>query len=164
MEYELNEGQSIAALAIKFWFENSSDVKQTFVLAGYAGTGKTYLIDYIIENLLNISPTDVAFITPTGKAASVLIQRGRNASTIHRLIYNVVETEYTTKVGGKEIKCKKKSFVRKPSIPKYKLLIIDEISMVDADVMKDLLQYGIPILCSRRFGPTSTNIEVKWTS
>lgn len=148
MENTLNSGQAAAALAIKFWYDEQSDVKQTFVLTGYAGTGKTYLIDYTITNLLNLLPEDVAFVTPTGKAASVLIQRGRNASTIHRLIYNIVETEYTTIVGGKKVKSKRKSFIKKPSIPNYKLIVIDEISMVDADVMKDLLSYGIPILCA----------------
>lgn len=144
----LNDGQSAAALAIKLWYDGFSSSKQVFVLAGYAGTGKTYLIDYTIRNLLDISEEDVAFVAPTGKAASVLIQRGRNASTIHRLIYNIVETKYKNTVNGKEVVVMKKSFVRKPSIPKYKLIVIDEISMVDADIMEDLLSYGVPILCA----------------
>lgn len=144
----LNDGQAAAALAIKLWYDGFSSSKQTFVLAGYAGTGKTYLIDYVIKNLLDLNEDEVAFVTPTGKAASVLIQRGRAASTIHRLIYNVVETKYKNKVGNKEVEVVKKIFARKPSIPNYKLIVIDEISMVDADVMNDLLGYGIPVLCA----------------
>lgn len=142
----LNIGQQVAALGISLWYTDSS--KQTYVLSGYAGTGKTYLINYVINELLDISPDDVAFVTPTGKAASVLIQRGRKASTIHKLIYTIVEEKYTTKVNGKDVISKKIQFIKKPSIGNYKLIVVDEISMVEEHVLKDLLSYGIKVLCS----------------
>lgn len=146
MNDELNIGQINAAEKIKSWFKDS--LSQIFVLAGYAGTGKTYLINYIINNILRLKPEQVAFVTPTGKAASVLIQRGRDALTIHKLMYNPIETEYTTKVDEKIIKSKKIKFVKKSSIGNYKLIVIDEISMVEEKVLEDLLSYGIKILCS----------------
>lgn len=144
----LNEQQEKAAASIKAWFEGDTKAKQLFVLSGYAGTGKTYLINYAITNVLGLSENDVAFITPTGKAASVLIQRGRDAQTVHRLIYNAVEKEFKTSIDGKEMTSKRTVFMKKPGIPDYRLLVLDEVSMVDDDVMRDLMSYGIPILCS----------------
>ena len=44
MEIKLNEQQEIAKNMIKDWWINKRDEKQYFVLAGYAGTGKTFLV------------------------------------------------------------------------------------------------------------------------
>ena len=88
----LNQGQQDAADAIELWYSLGLEDKQIYTLAGYAGTGKTFLINYIINERLKLNPDDVAYIAPTGKAASVLIQRGAtNACTLHKLIYNRVK-------------------------------------------------------------------------
>lgn len=137
---ELNKEQSAAALAIKFWFDCASDVKQTFTLAGYAGTGKTFLIKYVINEILGLKPDEVAFITPTGKAASVLVQRGIKATTIHRLIYYIDEEASK--------KQKRVVFRKVGSIPDYKLIVLDEVSMVEEKVLNDLLSFEVPVLCS----------------
>ena len=44
-------------------------------IAGYAGTGKSTLIKFIIA-ALDIDPDDVAYIAYTGKAAQVLRGKG----------------------------------------------------------------------------------------
>jgi exodeoxyribonuclease V len=68
--------------------------------------------------------------------AMALRQRGcLSATTIHSLIYNVVE-DYTGKV----------HFTLKRQAPQCELIIVDECSTVDADVAKDLLSYQIPVL------------------
>ena len=141
----LNDQQLKAKELIVDWYKNKTSEKQTFVLTGYAGTGKTTLINYIIENELKIKD-NVAFVTPTGKAASVLIQKGSEASTIHHLIYTPVEKEIKNEVDGKIIKTKKIEFIKRKSIGNYKLLIVDEISMVDNRILNDLLSYKIPLL------------------
>lgn len=142
----LTEQQQQAACKIKNWYNNGKPKSQIFVLSGYAGTGKTFLIDYLISNILQLKPEEVSFVAPTGKAASVLIQRGRDAETVHRLIYNVVEKENNPNDPKKH----KQNifFAKKESIPNYKLIVVDEISMVDGNVLKDLMSYSIPILCS----------------
>lgn len=62
--------------------------KQTLYLAGFAGTGKTTLAQYLTQD---ISGT-VLFAAYTGKAASVLRSKGCvNASTIHSILYSVHE-------------------------------------------------------------------------
>ena len=56
------------------------------VIAGYAGTGKSTLIPYIVK-ALNISEDKVVYATLTGKAALVLKNKGcKNAMTIYRLL------------------------------------------------------------------------------
>lgn len=142
----LTKSQEEAVSLIKEWY--SKKEKLVFTLSGYAGTGKTFLINYITKEL-NLKDRDVAYIAPTGKACSVLIQKGRtNAMTIHRLIYTPVDEEYTTKLGDSNVKSHRIKFVKKSSIQDYKLIVVDEISMVDKDVLKDLLSYEIPILAS----------------
>lgn len=143
----LNEQQEKAKDLILKWWNSELNQKQIFVLAGYAGTGKTFLVNYIIKNFLNLSEEKYIFVAFTGKATSVLIQRGaKSASTIHKLIYTQVEKKIKTKIGEKEIETVKKEFIKKPSIPDYKLIILDEVSMVDEKILKDLMSFGIPIL------------------
>jgi len=146
---ELTQGQKIGRDKILEWYKTCEITgKQLFFISGFAGTGKTFLIDYIINDL-GLKEHQVAFATYTGKAASILIQKGRSASTIHRLIYTPVEKEYETKIGEEKIISKKIEFIKKnEGIPNYKLIVIDEVSMVDDKMMKDLLSFGIPVLAT----------------
>ena len=163
MEIKLNEQQETAKNLIKDWWENKRDEKQYFVLAGYAGTGKTFLVNYLIKYVLEIPIEKVTYVAPTGKAASVLVQRGAsNATTIHKLIYNRIEKEYENEINGKIIKTKRFEFVKKPSIPNYKLIIVDETSMVEKKIMEDLLSFGIPMICCGDAGQLPRNHVIKW--
>jgi hypothetical protein len=65
--------------------------ERCFVLKGYAGTGKTFLIGQLAKSL---AKENRAFwlLAPTGRAARVLSRKtGFAASTIHRAIYNLKE-------------------------------------------------------------------------
>ncbi len=107
---------------------------QIFRLFGYAGTGKTMLARHIAEGV----DGDVKFAAFTGKAALVMRGRGCDgASTIHALIYRARET-------GDE----QPSFELWDDAPasKAKLIIIDECSMVDDELGRDLLSFGAPLL------------------
>ena len=147
----LNKEQEEAKELIVKWYNNGFPEKLCFVLTGYAGTGKTFLVNHIVQDVLHLN--NVAYVAPTGKAASVLIQRGAiNASTIHKLIYNRVEMEHTTVINGKTIKTKKFEFVKKPNIPNYQLIVVDETSMVDKKMMEDLISFGKPLLCGGDLG------------
>jgi hypothetical protein len=62
-----------------------------FILKGYAGTGKTYLIGQLAKELA-AKNREVVLLAPTGRAARVLSRKtGCPASTIHRHIYNLNE-------------------------------------------------------------------------
>lgn len=143
---ELTADQIAADKLIKDWFLHST--KQIFVLAGYAGTGKTTLLKHVVCETLGLVPDEsAAFVTPTGKAATVLIRGGISATTLHRLIYQSMTQEQEVEINGKTVKIEKLIFKRRESIDKaIKLIVLDEASMVSDGVLFDLLEYGVKLL------------------
>lgn len=130
--------------------------KPVLSLAGFAGSGKSSLTG-IIGNLPQLQP--IAFCAFTGKASSVL--RGKLASlkprsrcynqenpapspkyqtsfcsTIHSLIFVPIIVKEQI-VGWEK---------REELDADYKLIIIDEMSMVNDEMLLDLRSFGIPIL------------------
>ena len=68
-------------------FISNKEQGATFVLKGYAGTGKTTLVNTLVQCL---PAADIKFVlmAPTGRAAKVLSNySGQGASTIHKRIY-----------------------------------------------------------------------------
>ena len=99
MEKVLTPDQENAEKLIKEWFFNTDNL--VFVLAGYAGTGKTFLIDRIVRESLHLKAgTEAVFVTPTGKAATVLIKNGTVAGTVHSLIYTRNEDDLDVDENG----------------------------------------------------------------
>ena len=87
MSITLTKKQALGLdIAVKRFYDNE---KYT-VISGYAGTGKSTLVKFIVQ-ALPVDPEDVVFATFTGKAAQVLISKGNtNAMTLHRLLYDSV--------------------------------------------------------------------------
>ena len=107
---------------------------QVFRLFGYAGVGKTTLARHVAEG----APGEAAFAAYTGKAALVMRGKGcSGATTIHALIYRASE--------GAE---GAPTFTLNEDGPASRagLIVIDECSMVDEDLARDLLSFGKPIL------------------
>ena len=126
-------GQDAALRAVSAWVKRGEP--QVFRMFGYAGTGKTTLAKQIAED---ISGT-VAFAAYTGKAALMLRSKGcRGASTIHSMIYRPREDE--------EEGVPSFSLNRQGSAADADLIVIDECSMVDEDLGRDLLSFGKPVL------------------
>ena len=146
MALDLTAGQILADKLIEDWFLHST--RQTFVLAGYAGTGKTTLLKHVVCETLQLVPDEsVAFVTPTGKAATVLIRSGIPATTLHKLIYQSIAEEQEIELNGKKITVEKLSFKRRESIDKgIKLIVLDEASMVSDEILYDLTEFGVKIL------------------
>ncbi len=146
MSLILSEEQRKAEKMIEDWFFRSS--KQIFVLAGYAGTGKTTLLKEAVCTTLGLVPDEnVAFVTPTGKAATVLIGAGIPACTLHRLIYQSVPVEEVVVVNGKKITVEKLTFIRRESIDSsIRLIVLDEASMVPDETIEDLARFGVKLL------------------
>ena len=142
----LNADQAAADKKIKEWYFNGTG--QVFVLAGYAGTGKTALLKHTVLETLKLNDTETAsFVTPTGKAATVLIKNGVTACTVHRLIYQTQTVEESVTVNGKIIKVEKLVFRRRDSIDKaIKLIVLDEASMVSDEMLQDVLNFGVKVL------------------
>ena len=139
---EFSVEQDRALVAVQQWLKAGD--RQVFRLFGYAGTGKTTLARHFAEAV----DGEVLFAAFTGKAAQVLRSKGaRKASTIHSLIYRPrgeeeVEDEET---GNKSI-APTFSLNRRSPVSEAKLIIIDECSMVDEALGRDLLSFGTPVL------------------
>lgn len=141
----LTADQQEAAALIEAWYHHLNT--QIFVLCGYAGTGKTFLVDYVVRALGLVAGESAAFVAPTGKAASVLIQSGVPATTVHSLIYTR-EEDIEVDENGEVISEQFLRFVKKESIDsKIRLIVLDETSMVSDDVLRDLLSFGVKCLC-----------------
>jgi len=112
-------------------------------IAGYAGTGKTTLIRYIIEEM-NLMKNTV-FVSYTGRASLVLRSKGLPATTIHRLIYEVKKSK--NKKRNRNRRLDQIEFVKKIRLSEHiKLIIVDEISMVPLHLLADLASYKIPVV------------------
>ncbi|WP_439580288.1 ATP-dependent DNA helicase [Elioraea sp.] len=96
-----SDAQHRAIAAIKEWFEHRTNEQQVFRLFGYAGTGKSTVLRFALDEL-GLEPhrggqdgdtcvPGVVTATFTGKAALVLRRKGTPARTIHSLIYSVIE-------------------------------------------------------------------------
>ena len=68
-------------------FDFDESLYRCFVLSGYAGTGKTTLISYIVKHF-RTEKRKLKLIAPTGRAAKVMASYADfPAGTIHKLIY-----------------------------------------------------------------------------
>jgi exodeoxyribonuclease-5 len=123
--------QDDALIAIDDW---SQDDEPCFRLFGFAGTGKTEIAREIGQQVKG-----AVFAAYTGKAVDVLRKRGcAPVSTIHRLIYHHLFDEKT----GTHLRILKS----RAELSHIRLLIIDEASMIDAELARDLLSFGIKTL------------------
>ncbi len=123
----------------QFIFDTSSN--QTYLLRGYAGTGKTSIVGTIVNNLWQAKKSAV-LLAPTGRAAKVISNySNKEAFTIHKKIY------FPKKQKGGGV-----TFVMQPNKHRNTLFIVDEASMIpdipsdsklfeNGSLLDDLMQY-----------------------
>ncbi len=142
----LTKDQENAKNLIAEWFVNTWN--QVFVLSGYAGTGKTFLIDYVVREVLRLKAGEEAvFVSPTGKAAANLVKNGTIAGTVHSLIYVRDGEEYDVDENGEIIEVQALNFIKREKIDeKIRLIIIDEASMINETILYDLLSFKVKCL------------------
>jgi len=158
----LTHDQQRAIKKMVMWW-NLVDNQQYYRLVGYAGTGKTFIVNFLIKELGLDPVSQVAFCAFTGSAAMNLVKKGnKNATTIHQLIYETTVEEYPVyhKKKNKEtgvmeddlsrepIRYEKKFYTTKKTQlnPLIKLIVIDEYSMASDEMLKDILSFGIKVL------------------
>lgn len=121
-------GQKDALLNVQKLVDTRS--RAVFLIAGYAGTGKTT----ITENIAKYSAfkgKQVRIAAPTNRAAKVINNKLKatgataSATTIHKLLYAGYDEINDTWVKGKKTKSS--------------VIVIDEASMISKQLMKDLI-------------------------
>ena len=108
------------------------------VISGFAGSGKSTLIKFIIE-ALGVDESMVAYVAYTGKAANVLAKKGcPNAVTAHKLLY-----------WAKPMPNGTYKFSPKPKseVP-FSVIVVDEVSMLPAPMWQLLLSHGAYVLAT----------------
>jgi ATP-dependent exoDNAse (exonuclease V) alpha subunit len=130
-------GQAEFFQKMNSFLKKEPDEKPTFVLKGYAGTGKTSLISALVKILPKMELRSL-LVAPTGRAAKVMGNySGRGAYTVHKIIYKPKGDPGT--MGG--------GFVLQKNYYKDTLFIVDESSMLADDggmsgnLLWDLIQF-----------------------
>jgi len=151
----LNEDQTNAFYSIlTFLKEGGADA---FVLRGYAGTGKTFLVKRIIEYITaSYSRRKIAITAPTNKAVRVLqadapfrenaddepifenlfdAEKRLKYSTVHKLL------GLKEQISNSGVQSFTAGYKEESELKKFKYLIVDEVSMLDDTLCRELLKY-----------------------
>ncbi|HEV7277329.1 MAG TPA: AAA family ATPase [Devosiaceae bacterium] len=129
---EWSPQQDEALQKVSAWLKDKSG-PQVFRLFGWAGTGKSTLAQHLAQGVKSVK-----YAAFTGKAALVMRKHGcRGASTIHSLIYSLV----SEKEGEPKFALDPESDAATAD-----LIVIDEVSMVDEVLGRDLLSFGTKVL------------------
>ena len=114
----INRKQQLAVEQICTFISDKKN-KSIFVLKGYAGTGKTFIISNVVKNLWKIKKS-VILLAPTGRSAKVLSGYcEKEAFTIHKEIF-YTKNNYSGSL----------DFSLKVNKHKNTLFIVDEASMI----------------------------------
>ena len=168
MQYTPNveySDQQLAAIELAVEWYKTGNFKEypIFRLTGFAGTGKTTTVKEIMKRL----DVEYAMGAFSGKAAMVITKySGLRASTIHSLIYvpvlpdkeecdrlydlweNAEDPEQKKSYWEELSKAKEVSFELNSDSYLYQvdLLLLDECSMVNQQLLDDLLTFNVPII------------------
>ena len=167
-DVQLSESQKNGIKKAAHWFKYELRKKHIFRVFGFAGSGKTTLIEALVEEL---GLSTVLYAAFTGKAALVMTRHGTPASTLHSLIYKVREMDRKAYRAAKALYEKtsdgpeRHAFLLSMKLEKTKLmqpifeldfeespllnadlLVLDEVSMVGEELARDALAFNVPIL------------------
>lgn len=163
----LNDGQAKACDLLAEWWKGDPR-KTPFRIDGYAGTGKTTVVQYMLRQL-GLPADKIRLLAPTGKAARVLERRtGLSCSTIHRELYRPIEPQEVESI-RKEIEAtppgdRERLRALRTELAEAErdneigfdgkavdtenvlLYVVDEVSMVSVRQAKDLLDLRVPLI------------------
>jgi len=143
---------------VDFAVERLKKCEPITTIGGYAGTGKTTIMGEIVKAVRESVPEcRIAFACYTGKAKDVLerklkasdaLKEGDFCGTIHSLVYQPIKQEERRidRETKKEHISVDVDFTKGHKDHSYNCLIVDEASMVDEYIFKDLSDLNIPML------------------
>lgn len=146
----LNRNQRRVFDAAMEWWKG--DRRLPFEISGPPGSGKTYLINTIID-YLGISRSRVAPLAYTGAAAINMRVHGmENAKTAHSWLYSPIVVPALDE-NGKQIMDpvyhKPKmvvKYVEKESLPDIDLMLVDEGSTIPPSMRQTIEKHNIPVI------------------
>lgn len=150
--FTLNKKQSEIVLKAVDWFFNSSE--QVFQFSGGPGTGKSVVLNAIVDEIFKKRPINIAPMAYTGAASIVMRLKGMpTARTIHSWLYKCVEIPVVDHYGNPmmdkyfNVPITEMKFVANREEMDYiDLIIIDEGGMVPFEMKQDLLDTKKKIL------------------
>ena len=141
----LTKEQQLVHDQVVDWFKSGCATSKPFILAGEAGTGKTFLAVEVIRTLLR-NKAKIYIACPTGKAAVNFkanmgsISEHANicgVSTIHSMMYQLVKVDENSGIMKWRLQKKIKG---DPD-----LIVCDEASMITRSMWSDILSWGLPV-------------------
>ena len=151
VQFSLNKMQGVASEEFRYWYKHPESRKRPwFEISGPAGSGKTTVVKHIIREL-GLKDSNVVFMAFVGKAALALRLSGVNGRTIHSVIYRIIR-HYKRDNDDNIVYYKgqpiiETAFEKVESLPKdIELLVVDEGGMVDSNIGRDILSFGVPTL------------------
>ena len=117
-----------------------------YVIKGWAGTGKTYCVSLFVKYALEIVYANknwyrIAVTGPTNKSVRVIKKTSgiRSTRVTFQTIHKLLGLKEKITMDGKQEFVNDGDF--KPGIASTRLLIIDEVSMLNDDLFEKILQY-----------------------
>lgn len=158
----LNDEQKAAFKAIQKFVDHPA--ADTFVLKGYAGTGKTFLMQYL-ATWLKLHDYKFTLLASTGRAATVLRGKtGFDANTVHGELYRFSKVEGDEEDIEEDAPIEKYGqmtlrFLLRPIDEGKKVYIIDESSMLSSEtaVDSDQVSFGSGRLLIDFFNAVGSN-------
>lgn len=126
--YGLSPSQTRAFEEIRDWYNNTTS--NTHVLSGYAGTGKTFLINRLVKYVF---PKNICVTAPTHRALRILENMtGLKGMTIHKL------NGLRPNMNLDDFKIDRLKFDKtgEQHLRKFKIICVDESSMLNSDLEK----------------------------
>jgi exodeoxyribonuclease V len=118
---------------------SKSEKNEMFILRGYAGTGKTFLVKKFVQYILdNDKKSSIAVTAPTNKAVKVLYRSStlENKNVSYQTVHKLLGLKEKITKDGKQVFEKGKNQVTELSF--YKYLIVDEVSMLNDELFLEL--------------------------
>lgn len=144
---EYTPSQAELMFKLRKWYNRGHPTKPWFSFSGAAGTGKTYSIRAFIREM-GFDEDEYICAAYVGKAVLNLIRGGLQAKTIHSLIYRtwVEQVKGYDDNGNPRIYSKMHTVLKDHLDKPFKVIIIDEATMVNDTMRDEILSFRIPVI------------------